>query len=139
MTSADIDWIAGEPPRSRAYGDVYFSRDDGLAEARAVFLDGCGLPEAWAERFDHLLEALRRGHSVEELRELTHIDPWFLRELQSIAIEPEATFSGQRTFKSVDTCAAEFSARTPYFYSSWERFSDGAEDHEVDRGRKRAS
>jgi tRNA 5-methylaminomethyl-2-thiouridine biosynthesis bifunctional protein len=50
MTSADIDWIAGEPPRSRAYGDVYFSRDDGLAEARAVFLDGCGLPEAWAER-----------------------------------------------------------------------------------------
>jgi tRNA 5-methylaminomethyl-2-thiouridine biosynthesis bifunctional protein len=50
MTSADIDWIAGEPPRSRTYGDVYFSRDDGLAEARVVFLEGCGLPEAWAGR-----------------------------------------------------------------------------------------
>jgi tRNA 5-methylaminomethyl-2-thiouridine biosynthesis bifunctional protein len=29
---------------------VYFSAVDGLAEARAVFLAGCGLPEAWRER-----------------------------------------------------------------------------------------
>ena len=37
-------------PRSRLYGDVYFSRDGGLAESRAVFLAGCGLPERWAGR-----------------------------------------------------------------------------------------
>ncbi|MFZ5727885.1 MAG: tRNA (5-methylaminomethyl-2-thiouridine)(34)-methyltransferase MnmD, partial [Pseudomonadota bacterium] len=37
-------------PRSRLYGDVYFSTLDGLAESRAVFLQGCGLPEAWAGR-----------------------------------------------------------------------------------------
>jgi tRNA 5-methylaminomethyl-2-thiouridine biosynthesis bifunctional protein len=37
-------------PRSRRYGDVYFSRDGGLAEARAVFLSGCGLPERWSGR-----------------------------------------------------------------------------------------
>jgi hypothetical protein len=24
------------------------------------------------------------------------------------------------TFKAVDTCAAEFEAETPYFYSTWE-------------------
>ena len=36
------------PPRSRRYGDVYFSREGGLAESRAVFLTGCGLPERWA-------------------------------------------------------------------------------------------
>jgi tRNA 5-methylaminomethyl-2-thiouridine biosynthesis bifunctional protein len=47
---ADIAWTDGEPPRSRTYGDVYFSRDDGLAEARAVFLAGCDLPDAWAGR-----------------------------------------------------------------------------------------
>jgi tRNA 5-methylaminomethyl-2-thiouridine biosynthesis bifunctional protein len=35
-------------PRSGRFGDVYFSSDDGLAETRAVFLTGCGLPEAWA-------------------------------------------------------------------------------------------
>lgn len=45
---AEIDWNPGEPPRSRVYGDVYFSRDDGLAEARAVFLAGCDLPDAWS-------------------------------------------------------------------------------------------
>jgi tRNA 5-methylaminomethyl-2-thiouridine biosynthesis bifunctional protein len=37
-------------PRSRRYGDVYFSREGGLAESRAVFLAGCGLPERWAGR-----------------------------------------------------------------------------------------
>lgn len=41
---------AGAPPRSPVHGDVYFSREDGLAEARAVFLAGCGLPDAWAGR-----------------------------------------------------------------------------------------
>jgi tRNA 5-methylaminomethyl-2-thiouridine biosynthesis bifunctional protein len=37
-------------PRSRRYGDIYFSREGGLAESRAVFLDGCGLPDRWAGR-----------------------------------------------------------------------------------------
>jgi tRNA 5-methylaminomethyl-2-thiouridine biosynthesis bifunctional protein len=37
-------------PRSRRFGDVYFSREGGLAESRAVFLAGCGLPERWAGR-----------------------------------------------------------------------------------------
>lgn len=50
LTPPDIDWTADGQPVSRAYGDVYFSREDGLAEARAVFLAGCGLPEAWAGR-----------------------------------------------------------------------------------------
>ena len=44
-----VIWEDGAP-RSRRYGDVYFSRDDGLAESRAVFLTGCDLPAAWAGR-----------------------------------------------------------------------------------------
>jgi tRNA 5-methylaminomethyl-2-thiouridine biosynthesis bifunctional protein len=40
-------WEDGAP-RSRENGDVYFSRDDGLAESRAVFLTGAGLPGAWS-------------------------------------------------------------------------------------------
>ena len=48
---ADIlDWTPEGHPRSRLYGDVYFSAEDGLAESEAVFLGGCGLPEAWAGR-----------------------------------------------------------------------------------------
>ena len=37
-------------PRSRPYGDVYFSKAGGLEETRAVFLAGCGLPQRWAGR-----------------------------------------------------------------------------------------
>ncbi|MEO8811586.1 MAG: tRNA (5-methylaminomethyl-2-thiouridine)(34)-methyltransferase MnmD, partial [Caulobacteraceae bacterium] len=35
---------------SRRFGDVYYSREGGLAESRAVFLAGAGLPDAWAGR-----------------------------------------------------------------------------------------
>lgn len=43
-------WAEDGSPRSGRFDDVYFSKEDGLAESRAVFLAGCGLPEAWAGR-----------------------------------------------------------------------------------------
>jgi tRNA 5-methylaminomethyl-2-thiouridine biosynthesis bifunctional protein len=43
-------WEDDDQPRSRLYDDVYFSRADGLAETRAVFLAACELPGAWRER-----------------------------------------------------------------------------------------
>jgi len=46
----DVVWGDDGLPRSGRFGDVYFSSDDGLAETRAVFLAGCGLPDAWAGR-----------------------------------------------------------------------------------------
>ena len=55
-----IDWTP-EGPRSVRYGDVYFSREDGLAESRAVFLQGCGLPEAWAGGRDFVVGELGFG------------------------------------------------------------------------------
>ena len=47
---ADLDWTAEGAPRSQRFDDIYFSRDGGLDEARAVFLKGCDLPGAWAGR-----------------------------------------------------------------------------------------
>ncbi len=88
-----------------------------------------------AERFDRVLEALRRGASVEDVHRLTSIDRWFLNELADLVGDPEAPFSGQRTYKSVDTCAAEFAARTPYYYSGWERPPALGE---VERGHRRS-
>ena len=73
------------------------------------------------ERFEAILELFRRGVALEEVHERTAIDPWFLRELHALAQDPEAPFAGERTFKAVDTCAAEFPAQTPYYYSAWER------------------
>ncbi len=86
------------------------------------------------ERFDHLLEALRRGFDLDELGRRTSIDPWFVRELSELATDPDAAFAGERTYKSVDTCAAEFAASTPYYYSGWERPPAGGPAHEIDRG-----
>ena len=104
-------------------------------EDEQALLEALGQPGA--ERFDHLLEALRRGVAIEELRRRTSIDPWFLHELAELVADPNAIDSDPthpRTYKSVDTCAAEFAARTPYFYSAWERVA-GDED-EVDRGER---
>jgi carbamoyl-phosphate synthase large subunit len=80
-----------------------------------------GLHTPAPERFEAILELLRRGSTVEAIHERTSIDCWFLRELATLAADPDAPFAGVRTYKSVDTCAAEFPAQTPYYYSGWER------------------
>jgi carbamoyl-phosphate synthase large subunit len=86
------------------------------------------------DRYDLILEAFRRGVEPSEIGERTSIDPWFLGELRALAIDGDGTDGLVRTFKSVDTCAAEFEARTPYYYSAYER----AADSEVRRGERRA-
>lgn len=39
-----------EPLYSKQFDDIYFSREDGVAESRFVFLQGNNLPERWAEK-----------------------------------------------------------------------------------------
>jgi len=46
-TTPELDWQDGQPV-SRRFGDVYFSRESGIAETRHVFLDGNRLRERWA-------------------------------------------------------------------------------------------
>ncbi len=104
----------------------------GSPDSDEELLDLVAMPGA--ERFDHLLEALRRGTEIDELHRRTSIDPWFLNELSELVADPQAPFAGERTFKAVDTCAAEFAARTPYYYSGWERPGPGGPTHEVRRG-----
>src|SRR5215218_9538157 len=88
------------------------------------------------DRYDLLLEAFRRGVPAEEARRRTSIDPWFLRELDALATEGDGTDGLQRTYRSVDTCAAEFEARTPYFYAAHERSAANGSAGEVDRGER---
>jgi tRNA 5-methylaminomethyl-2-thiouridine biosynthesis bifunctional protein len=68
-----LEWTADGQPRSRRFGDVYFSREDGLAESRAVFLQGCGLPEAWAGRRRFVVGELGFGTG---LNVLALLDLW---------------------------------------------------------------
>ena len=90
------------------------------------------LEEPRPARYETILELFSRGTSIEEVGGATSIDPWFLRELAALAKEPDAPFAGERSFRSVDTCAAEFPARTPYYYSGW----DGDAASEVERGER---
>lgn len=49
-----IEWLddgtAGGSPYNPRFGDRYRSESGGLAQAREVFLKGCGLPAAWARQ-----------------------------------------------------------------------------------------
>ncbi|HJJ56203.1 MAG TPA: carbamoyl-phosphate synthase large subunit, partial [Methanocorpusculum sp.] len=109
------------------------------------------------ERFPTLFDAIRMGMSIDEIHNLTQIEPFFLRKIQHIVeIESELkkknptdtllktaktygfsnlelsqltgldltqieSIVGLPTYKMVDTCAAEFKAQTPYYYSTWEQ------------------
>lgn len=68
-----LAWTDDGQPRSSLFGDVYFSAQDGLAESRAVFLDGCGLPDAWAGRRRFVVGELGFGTG---LNIVTLLDLW---------------------------------------------------------------
>src|SRR5918995_1744126 len=114
-------------------------------DAPAEIPDGIGgildrLETPSPDRYDLLLEAFRRGVPMDEVRERTKIDPWFLRELEALASDGDGTLGLVRTYRAVDTCAAEFEARTPYYYSAHERVADrpagGVLAGEVRRGER---
>ena len=115
-----------------------------------------------AERIYFIRHAFRAGYTVQDIFDLTKIDPWFLHQLREIYEMEEAlkqqtlatvstddlrrakqfgfsdvqlahilksdlvTVRADRkqrgihtTYRLVDTCAAEFEAFTPYYYSSY--------------------
>jgi len=51
--AAEPDWLPDGTPWSREFGDVYYSRDDGCAEARHVFLRHNALESRWRSLPDH--------------------------------------------------------------------------------------
>jgi carbamoyl-phosphate synthase large subunit len=97
-----------------------------------------GLRTPGPERYEAILELLGRGTTtIQEIQQATSIDLWFLHELQTLALDPRAPFAGERSFRSVDTCAAEFPARTPYYYSGWDRAAAHSPD-EVSRSERQS-
>ena len=94
-----------------------------------------------------LLAALRGGAKPESLSARSGIDRWFIDRLAHIveletsgdvrslrragfsdalisALRGERVPPAKPTYKLVDTCAAEFEAATPYYYSCWEDESE---------------
>ncbi|MDW8096463.1 MAG: carbamoyl-phosphate synthase large subunit [Aquificaceae bacterium] len=113
------------------------------------------------DRLWFISSAFRKGFSVDEVHQLSKIDPWFLENIKQIVdfekelsekdltpeilrLAKELGYSDREiarlknmkeedvrslrqswnvfpAFKGVDTCAGEFLAYTPYYYSSYER------------------
>lgn len=79
------------------------------------------------QRIFAIYQALKRGIlTVGQIHDMTKIDKWFLEKIMNIAeAEKNADkqnetgmFAPPASFKMVDTCAGEFKAETPYFYST---------------------
>ena len=75
------------------------------------------------QRIFAIYQALKRNLlTVEEIHEITKIDEWFLWKLEKICNAEKAAGEKMlfqpKSFKMVDTCAGEFDAETPYFYST---------------------
>jgi len=126
-----------------------------------------GLRYPNANRVFYIRYALQKGMSVEEIYELTKIDPWFIDKIRNLVefeeklkqiakrmkisevpkdilkMAKELGYSDRQlatifktterevrkvrkekgvmaVYKMVDTCAAEFEAKTPYYYSTYE-------------------
>ena len=130
------------------------------------------LRRSYWDRTLQIRNAFKLGASVEEVYDITRVDPWFLYHIQDIvAVEREiiARYSLDRcdrdfllhvkqygfsdrqiaflltepvteddvrayrkslglipTYQLVDTCAGEFPAQTPYYYSSYETDNESA-------------
>ena len=69
---------------------------------------------------DLLLEAKQKGYGD---RQIAHM----LKCLESEVYKKRESFKIKRVYKLVDTCAAEFTAQTPYYYSTFENEVEDAE------------
>lgn len=105
MSEPDQDWAeivwADGSPRSSRFDDTYFSAEDGLAETRAVFLAGCGLPEAWAGRRRFTIGELGFGTGLNILAALdlwrrTRPSPAATLHLFSVEAYPMARAEAER-------------------------------------------
>ncbi len=87
--------------------------EEEIVERRAGLLRLIREGEADEDTVEFVEELKRAGFSDEQLAELLEVDVDEVRRAR-LGIGVEATF------KIVDTCAAEFAAVSPYFYSSYE-------------------
>ena len=69
---ADIEWDENGTPVSAHFDDPYYSRVDGPAETRHVFLAGNGLPQRWQNEADFTIAELGFGTGLNFLETLIH-------------------------------------------------------------------
>ncbi len=89
-----------------------------LAEFKGIFDMGHEISDAWQLEAPLLRRAKRNGYSDRQIARLRETDEASVRaQRKELGVLP--------TYKVVDTCAAEFEAFTPYFYSTYEDEDEG--------------
>lgn len=116
---ADINWTDGVL-RSTRFNDVYFSLEGGLAESRTVFLQGCGLPERWAEQSHFTVAELGLGTGLNMLatlglwREIRPEDARLsLFSIEGFPLSPEDAAQALSAFPEVSDLAEPLLAQWP--------------------------
>ena len=121
----------------RAHVQAGVREGDALARARPAGRPGARRParRGWRRpaptASTSLLEAFRQGATEAEVHARTVDRPVVPARAARARARPRGASDGVRTFRAVDTCAAEFAAETPYFYSA---LGAAAGVHEVPRG-----
>lgn len=75
------------------------------------------LTNANTQRLSAIFAAFNMGYGDEKLVSRTGINRWFISKLRDLYNNRETISSAINVYKMVDTCAGEFEAKTPYFYS----------------------
>lgn len=70
------------------------------------------------QRLSAIFAAFYQKLTNEEISDITNINPWFISKLKSLFEQKEDISSKINIYKMVDTCAGEFEALTPYYYST---------------------
>ena len=132
--------------------EAKYTSDEDPDLLRSKSLDMSTLRFATSFRLLKIRQAFINGETLDEIHNLTKIDPWFLDQIKSLSdlrdnkslkelklngfsdaqisrffnkTEIEIRLERKKIFlepsyKVVDTCAAEFVAKTPYCYSSYD-------------------
>ncbi len=69
-------------------------------------------------RLQHIFLGFRMGLTAEDITNLSQIHPWFTEKMYDLYLKRHQILQSIQTYKMVDTCAGEFEAKTPYFYSA---------------------
>ncbi len=76
------------------------------------------LTKPTTKRLSAIFSAFYHGIASEKISSLTNINLWFIDKMQKIYSQEEEIKNKINVYKMVDTCAGEFEALTPYFYST---------------------
>ncbi|KXZ39134.1 carbamoyl-phosphate synthase large subunit [Alkalithermobacter thermoalcaliphilus JW-YL-7 = DSM 7308] len=72
------------------------------------------------ERIFAIIHALKIGVDIDQIHNITKIDKWFLHKIKNIDESLDINKDKSLVYKMVDTCAGEFDAKTPYYYSCFD-------------------